>query len=231
MHLLTANLWCAMWQLSRLNNMPLSGTPQVLTHHLQCMRHVNAHSESPLPLQAPVDQDLAQQQAVPPAKMLVPQLKEQLKTFNMPVSGKKADLVHRLETALAAAAATGHASDAVSPNPSAVDSASAVQQPGDASPEAAALREDADDTRLEQQAGARQDAAGPSAAGLDQDGGLAHQPVGGVQPGTQDLGDIVTAEVSRVLQFVCLMHNLSPCGVDSGSAISCVFICRTSLCL
>ena len=47
--------------------------------------------------------------------MRVPQLKEQLKTFNMPVSGKKADLVHRLETALAAAAASGHASDAASP--------------------------------------------------------------------------------------------------------------------
>lgn len=225
----------AMWQLSRLNNISPSGTPQVLTHHVQHMQHVHAPYEAPTTtrrsLQAPVDQDLAQQQAVPPAKMLVPQLKEQLKTFNMPVSGRKADLVHRLETALAAAAATGHASDAVLPNAGAADSASAVQQPGAASPEAAALREDADDARLEQEAGARQDAAGPAGAGLDQDGGLAHEPVGGVQPGTQDLGDIVTAEVSRMLQFVCLIRNLSPSRVDSGLAIACVLIYRISLCL
>lgn len=55
---------------------------------------------------------MAAQQEIPPAKMTVPQLKEQLRTFNMFTSGKKADLLHRLETALAAAATTGHASDA-----------------------------------------------------------------------------------------------------------------------
>ena len=65
-----------------------------------------------LAVQASADKDLAAQQEVPPAKMTVPQLKGQLRTFNMFTSGKKAELVHRLETALAAAAATGHASDA-----------------------------------------------------------------------------------------------------------------------
>lgn len=84
-----------------------------------------AFCQHPCGVQAPVDQDLAAQQPLAPARMKVPQLKEQLKTFNMPVSGKKADLVHRLETALAAAATSGHASDAGSPvtNP-----ASAVNQ-------------------------------------------------------------------------------------------------------
>ncbi|KAL3147956.1 hypothetical protein ABBQ38_014251 [Trebouxia sp. C0009 RCD-2024] len=83
---------------------------------------------------APVDQDLAAQQSVAPAKMLVPQLKEQLKTFNMPVSGKKADLVHRLETALAAAAASGHASDAASPATDAVPGRSHEAEAASATP-------------------------------------------------------------------------------------------------
>lgn len=66
---------------------------------------------------------MAAQQEIPPAKMTVPQLKEQLRTFNMFTSGKKADLVHRLETALAAAATTGHASDAQQASDSASDDA------------------------------------------------------------------------------------------------------------
>lgn len=81
-----------------------------------------------------MDQDLAAQQSVAPAKMLVPQLKEQLKTFNMPVSGKKADLVHRLETALAAAAASGHASDAASPATDAVPGRSHEAEAASATP-------------------------------------------------------------------------------------------------
>lgn len=61
-------------------------------------------------LQAPVDADLAEQETLPPSKLTVPQLKAELKTFNMSTAGKKAELVHRLQTALAAAKATGHAS-------------------------------------------------------------------------------------------------------------------------
>ena len=154
-------------------------------------------------LQAPVDVDLAQQQAVPPAKMLVPQLKEQLKTFNMPVSGKKADLVHRLETALAAAAATGHASDAMSPDSAltsgitadvAVPDAAARDDPHGASASAVL------DGQSEGDDGGASDDVRPDGSGGGQAKGrrgkAKQKAVGGVQPGTQGLGDVMTAEVS-----------------------------------
>ena len=81
-----------------------------------------------------MDQDLAAQQPLAPAKVRVPQLKEQLKAFNMPVSGKEADLVHRLETALAAAAASGHASDAASPVSNPASAVNQEAEPAAASP-------------------------------------------------------------------------------------------------
>ena len=156
-------------------------------------------------LQAPVDQDLAAQQEIPPAKMKVPQLKEQLKTFNMLVSGKKADLVHRLETALAAAAATGHASDASPPNMVQGASSSADRRSGGggavdsqhqagASSEAAVLNgsDIAEDTSHR----GRQDAAGNAEGDEPQRRG--QKGVGDVQPGTQGLGDVATFEVTSL---------------------------------
>jgi hypothetical protein len=153
-------------------------------------------------LQAPVDADLAQQQAVAPAKMLVPQLKEQLKTFNMPVSGKKADLVHRLDTALAAAAATGHASDAMSPDTTVTSGTTA----GDAVPDAmardghgasasAVLDGQSEDDHGGVSYDVRSDGAGEGEA-KGRRGKAKQKAVGGVQPGTQGLGDVMTAEVS-----------------------------------
>ena len=170
-------------------------------------------------MQAPVDQDLALQQAVPPAKMLVPQLKEQLKTFNMPVSGKKADLVHRLETALAAAAASGHASDAASPvtNPASASGKSATE------PEAATSRVAEDESMSPSQTfgshatvsqismTSLEVAALSSEEGGREPGGAAgvdseaeeHQGVAGVKPGTQGLGDVATFEVRIFVACVC----------------------------
>lgn len=156
-------------------------------------------------LQAPVDADLAQQQAVPPAKMLVPQLKEQLKTFNMPVSGKRADLVYRLETALAAAAATGHASDAMSPDTAVTSGTTA----GNAVPDAAArdghgasasaVLDGQSEADLELVSDdVRPDGSGGGEAKSRRDKAK-QKAVGGVQPGTQGLGHIVTAEVSCML--------------------------------
>lgn len=156
-----------------------------------------------------MDQDLAAQQETSPAKMKVPQLKEQLKTFNMLVSGKKADLVHRLETALAAAAATGHASDASPPNMvqgasssadrragggGAVDSGASSQHQAGASSEAAVLNgsDIAEDTSHH----GRQDAAGNAEAFEPQRRG--QKGVGDVQPGTQGLGDVATFEVTSL---------------------------------
>ena len=116
-------------------------------------------------VQAPVDQDLAAQQPVAPAKMLVPQLKEQLKTFNMPATGKKADLVHRLETALAAAAASGHASDAASPATHAVPSMSQEAEPASAAPSgrAAAAATTTAESPVRDQAGGRDEGMSPTA--------------------------------------------------------------------
>lgn len=110
-----------------------------------------------------MDQDLAAQQSVAPAQMLVPQLKEQLKTFNMPVSGKKADLVHRLETALAAAAASGHASDAASPAINAVLGRSQEAGAASATPvgRAAAATSKAE-SPVSEQAGLRDEAISPT---------------------------------------------------------------------
>ena len=161
-------------------------------------------------LQAPVDVDLAQQQAVAPAKMLVPQLKEQLKTFNMPVSGKKADLVHRLETALAAAAATGHASDAMSPDTAVTSGTTAGNVVPDAAARdgqgasASAVLDGQSEADLE---GVSDDVRPDGSGGGEAKGrrGKAKQKaVGGVRPGTQGLGDVVTAEVSCVS---CLAVN------------------------
>ena len=172
-----------------------------------------------------MDQDLAAQQPVAPAKLKVPQLKEQLKTFNMPVSGKKADLVHRLETALAAAAASGHASDASSPmnNPAGHQEAEAAA----ASPSGhAALPPAASDSVISQEAGHSPEALSPThtvgsnatasqqsmtslevaalnddedqepATGVGRDSEAeVQEPVAGVQPGTEGLGDVATFEV------------------------------------
>ena len=172
-------------------------------------------------VQAPVDVDLAQQQAVAPAKMLVPQLKEQLKTFNMPVSGKKADLVHRLETALAAAAATGHASDAMSPDTAVTSGTTA----GDAVPEAAArdgqgvsasaVLDGQSEADLEGVSDdVRPDGSGEGEA-KGRRGKGKQKAVGGVQPGTQGLGDVMTAEVScmpcsaaNLLLFQRVQHHV-----------------------
>ena len=201
------------------------------------------HAKSPITVQAPIDQDLAKQQEVPPAKMTVPQLKEQLKTFNMPVSGKKADLVHRLETALSAAAATGHASDAMSPgttqrtdSTAAPDSSArqplaaavAQQTASDRSQEAAPsadlstgeqqrLAATAASVRLvdegqQQQAATARGAelAGGYDSGSDEAGPMQGRAAGqgslaDVQPGTEGLGDVVTAEV-RLVFLQCKLH-------------------------
>lgn len=124
-------------------------------------------------MQAPADKDLAAQQEIAPGKMTVPQLKEQLRTFNMFTSGKKADLVHRLETALAAAATTGHASDAKGAADNATARASDHAEVSSAEGNAAVDAE-----------------AGSS--GRDQNGA---QSVAGVQPGTEMLGEMTTFQV------------------------------------
>lgn len=209
---------------------PLQGPePLMGTQHLKEVEqgHMASGDEA-----APVDQDLAKQQEIPPAKMTVPQLKEQLKTFNMPVSGKKADLVHRLETALSAAAATGHASDAMSPGTTQRTDSTAAPDSNSRQPLAAAVaQQDAndgiqkaapsadlsageqqrlaataasvglvDEGQQQQAATARgaelaggydsgSDEAGPMQGGLAGQDGLAD-----VQPGTEGLGDVMTAE-------------------------------------
>ena len=174
-----------------------------------------------------MDQDLAAQQQLAPANMRVPQLKEQLKTFNMPVSGKKADLVHRLETALAAAAASGHASDAASPVTNPASAVSQEAEPAAASPSAhAAASAAAAESAESQGAGRSPEPLSPTHTvgsqatasqqsmtslevaalndGEEQEPGTAvgrdgeaevQQPVAGVQPGTEGLGDVVTFEV------------------------------------
>lgn len=179
-------------------------------------------------MQAPVDQDLAAQQPVAPAKMKVPQLKEQLKTFNMPVSGKKADLVHRLETALAAAAASGHASDEPSPmNNPAFSAGHQETEAAAASPSGhAALPPAASDSLMSQEAEHSPEAVSPThtvgsnatasqqsmtslevaalhddedpepGTGVGRDGEAeVQEPVAGVRPGTEGLGDVATFEV------------------------------------
>ena len=182
-----------------------------------------------------MDQDLAAQQPLPPAQMKVPQLKEQLKTFNMPVSGKKADLVHRLQTALAAAATSGHASDAGSPvtNPaSAVNREvvpAAASPPSQAAPSAAASKSAGNQeaghssdheplsptltvgsnatvsqqsmTSLEVAALNDSDERGPGARRGHGGEAEVQQPVAGVQPGTEGLGDVATFEV-RACMFI-----------------------------
>ena len=171
-----------------------------------------------------MDQDLAAQQPVAPAKMRVPQLKEQLKTFNMPVSGKKADLVHRLETALAAAAASGHASDAATPATNAAPASSQQAEAAAALPsEHAAVATAAAESAMSQEAGHGCEAMSPTqtvgshatasqqsmtsleVAALNDDAeqeparrdgeAEVQQPVAGVQPGTEGLGDVATFEV------------------------------------
>ena len=157
-------------------------------------------------MQAPLDEVLAAQQEMPPAKMTVPQLKEQLKTFNMPVSGKKADLVHRLETALAAAAATGHASGGVAPDaavPSTSTAACDDETQGtpavvttalDLQVKVAGLRDHSEASAASEVSGGRRlDGGGQSQVGPSQE--AIQKAVGGVQPGIQDLGDVVTFEV------------------------------------
>lgn len=110
-----------------------------------------------------MDQDLAAQQPVAPARLRVPQLKEQLKTFNMPVTGKKAELVHRLETALAAAAATGHASDAASPATAAVPMLSQEAEPATATPSGrVAAATTKAESPMSNQAGVRDEAMSPT---------------------------------------------------------------------
>ena len=172
-----------------------------------------------------MDQDLAAQQPVAPAKMLVPQLKEQLKTFNMPVTGKKADLVHRLETALAAAAASGHASDAASPATHAVPSMSQEAEPASGAPSgcAAVAATTTAESPVRDQAGARDEGMSPGSHAtasqqsmtslevaalngdvrkeeVDRDVGSSRDAevqggVAGVRPGTEGLGDVATFEV------------------------------------
>lgn len=180
-------------------------------------------------VQTPVDQDLAAQQPLAPAQMRVPQLKEQLKTFNMPVSGKKADLVHRLETALAAAATSGHASDAGAPVTNPESAVSQEVQPtaaspsGHAAPSAAAskpagIQEEGHSpdhgalsptltvgsnatasqqsmTSLEVAALNDDDEQEPGAKGAHGGEAEVQQPVAGVQPGTEGIGDVATFEV------------------------------------
>ena len=190
-----------------------------------------------------MDQDLAAQQPLAPAIMKVPQLKEQLKTFNMPVSGKKADLVHRLETALAAAAASGHASDAASPVDNPASAVSQEAEPAAASPSGhAALPPAMSDSAERQGAGSSPEALSPThtvgshatvsqqsmtsleVAALNDDDeeerepGLAggrdgeaevQQPVAGVQPGTEGLGDVATFEVRACSRRVSDVANFS----------------------
>lgn len=151
-------------------------------------------------MQAPADKDLAAQQEVPPAKMTVPQLKDQLRTFNMFTSGRKADLVHRLETALAAAAATGHAShaDRVTGNAehhidagTANGATAAASAATAATSGAASAENDATAAR-----GSTQDLAVASADGqAASSDALVAPPVAGVQPGTEQLGDVATFQV------------------------------------
>ena len=178
------------------------------------------------PVQAPVDEDLAAQQAVPPAKMTVPQLKEQLKTFNMPVSGKKAELVHRLETALSAAAAVGHASQAAAPNshvgsdgagPSAVPASDAVESPLEPKAAGSHHASGGEDMSPAQTAGsasqqsmtslevaALNDDKQTSVSGAHEGDGEALGGVAGVQPGSEGLGEVGSLEVRMLSDYQTL---------------------------
>ena len=176
--------------------------PVLHSSRMHTSYRMNCRSSAGPTLQAPVDIDLARQQAVAPAKMLIPQLKEQLKTFNMPVSGKKADLVHRLETALAAAAATGHASDAMSPDTAVTSGTTAGSAVPDAAARdghgasASAMLDGQSEADLEGvSVDVRPDRSGGGEA-KGRHGKAKQKAVGGVQPGTQGLGDVVTAAVS-----------------------------------
>ena len=54
-------------------------------------------------------QELAAEQHVDPAGLLLVQLRDQMKALSLPTSGRKAVLVHRLQTFLIAAAVHGSA--------------------------------------------------------------------------------------------------------------------------
>ena len=196
------------------------------------------HRQHQCEMQAPVDQDLAAQQPVAPAKMRVPQLKEQLKTFNMPVSGKKADLVHRLETALAAVAASGHASAAASPVTEPASAVSQEAEPAAASPSGHAAPPSAASESAETRGAghsplspthtvgsnataSQQSMTSLEVAALNEDeeqepntavgcNGEAEvqQSVAGVQPGTEGLGDVATFEVRACPRASVLLCTL-----------------------
>ena len=149
--------------------------------------------------------------------MTVPQLKEQLKTFNMPVSGKKADLVHRLETALAAAAASGHASDAASPATDAVSADRHAAEPAAVSASAGddgmakdgdAINHEAESTyEVMSPAGSHATASQQSMTSLEvaalsdgderePEGDVAREVQEEVRPGIEGLGNVATFEVA-----------------------------------
>ena len=55
------------------------------------------------------EHELAAEQQVDPARLLLVQLQEQLTALTLPTSGRKAVLAHRLQTFLTAAAVHGRA--------------------------------------------------------------------------------------------------------------------------
>lgn len=159
---------------------------------------------------APVDADLAAQEPIPPRRMTVPQLKAELKTFNMHTTGRKAELVHRLETALAAARDTGQAADHLpsSSRPAVASSSAATQQQKHTSTgrAAAGTRPAAEESDGQQAVPGQRPAAAARAAGR-QSQRKRKQPAGGpaapsasadaeLRPGTAALGEPVTFEAA-----------------------------------
>ena len=181
-------------------------------------------------LQAPVDADLAAQEPIPPRRMTLPQLKAELKTFNMHTTGRKAELVHRLETALAAARDTGQAADHLpsSSRPAVASSSAATQQQKHTSTgrAAAGTRPAAEESDGQQAVPGQRPAAAARAAGRQSER-KRKQPAGGpaapsasadaeLRPGTAALGEPVTFEVRA--RFPGLLEHAG-CSAVSGSKL------------
>ena len=156
----------------------------------------------------------------------MPQLKAELKTFNMHTTGRKAELVHRLETALAAARDTGQAADhpPSSSRPAVASSSIPTQQQGNAvtGRSAAGTRPTGEESDGQQAVPEQRPAAAARGAGR-QSQRKRKQPAGGaaapstsadaeLRPGTAALGEPVTFEVSA-----CFPGLLEPAGCSAGS--------------
>ena len=156
----------------------------------------------------------------------MPQLKAELKTFNMHTTGRKAELVHRLGTALAAARDTGQAADHLpsSSRRAGASSSVATQRPTEAvTGRAAADTSPAGEETDGQQAVPEQRPAAAARGAGRQSQRKRKQPAGGaaapptsadaeLRPGTAALGEPVTFEVSTLFSGL-----LEPAGCSAGS--------------